>query len=313
MLIQTISECTANSAVSTVEIRNLSNEVKMFYLESNANGSWAPYDTITINPTSSLTRTLTALQNQTIQWRALETSYTQWSLDSPYQVSNIETVNCTPTTTTTVPQPRYIFEPIISTNRVCDFNNGGAEFGITVDNTRSNVAAQILKKIWINTTLLGDEVIVVPAGQKVDFSSIEVNENSFFTVSLEVTNTQNQKVQKMIKNKDADCIEDENPVNPEKNPIETVKEEENTENVMDEGDDSAKGDNGEDVLFLVDDDFVDWQYEEDASEPFEPPLLTPDKTPPLPGTGFNFGKIILAFGALMAAFGAFILRKSFRY
>lgn len=46
---------------------------------------------------------------------------------------------------------------------------------------------------------------------------------------------------------------------------------------------------------------------------FEPPLLTPDETPSLPDTGFNFGKIILAFGALMAAFGAFILRKSFRY
>ena len=91
VLIQTISECNANSAVSTVEIRNLSNEVKTFYLETNSNGSWARYDTITINPTSSITRTLTALQNQTVQWRALETSYTQWSLDSPYQVSNIET------------------------------------------------------------------------------------------------------------------------------------------------------------------------------------------------------------------------------
>jgi hypothetical protein len=313
VLIQTISECTANSTVSTVEIRNLSNEVKTFYLETNTNGSWVFYDTITISQSSSLIKTLTVLQNQTVQWRALETSYAQWSLDSPYQVSNIETVNCTPTTTTTVPQPRYIFEPIISTNRVCDFNNGGAEFGITVDNTRSNVAAEILKKIWINTTLIGEEVIKVPAGQLVDFSSIEVNENSFFTVSLEVTNTENQKVQKMIKNKDADCIEDENTVNPERNPIEKVSDEENTENIMDEGDDSAMGDNGEDVLFLVGDDYVEWNYKEDAKEPFEPPLLTPDETPSLPDTGFNFGKIILAFGALMAAFGAFILRKSFRY
>jgi hypothetical protein len=313
VLIQTISECTANSTVSTVEIRNLSNEVKTFYLETNTNGSWVFYDTITISQSSSLIKTLTVLQNQTVQWRALETSYAQWSLDSPYQVSNIETVNCTPTTTTTVPQPRYIFEPIISTNRVCDFNNGGAEFGITVDNTRSNVAAEILKKIWINTILIGEEVIKVPAGQLVDFSSIEVNENSFFTVSLEVTNTENQKVQKMIKNKDADCIEDENTVNPERNPIEKVSDEENTENIMDEGDDSAMGDNGEDVLFLVGDDYVEWNYKEDAKEPFEPPLLTPDETPSLPDTGFNFGKIILAFGALMAAFGAFILRKSFRY
>ena len=82
---------------------------------------------------------------------------------------------------------------------------------------------------------------------------------------------------------------------------------------MDEGDDSARGDNGEDIAFLPDDDFVDWEYNEDANEAEEPPKFTPDQTPPLPDTGFNFGKIILAFGALMAAFGAFILRKSFRY
>ena len=318
VLIQTISECTANSAVSTVEIRNLSNEVKTFYLETKTdNGIWTLFDTVTINPTSSLIKSFTVLQNQTIQWRALETSYVQGSLNSPYQVSNIETVNCTvtTTTTTTVPEPRYIFEPIISTNRVCDIDNGGAEFGITIDNRRSNVAAKVLKKIWINNIQIGEEEIKVPAGQKLDFSSIEVNENSYFTVSLEVTNTQNEKIQKMIKNKDADCIEDENPINPERNPIEKVAEEENTQNIMDEGDNSAMGDNGEDVLFLIDDDFVEWYYEEDAEGPFEEGISITDKdeVPPLPDTGFNFGKIILGFGAIMSAFGAFILRRSFRY
>ena len=312
VLIQTISECTANSTVSTVEIRNLSNEVKTFYLETNSNGTWALYDTITINPTSSITRTLTALQNQTVQWRALETSYAQWSLDSPYQVSNIETVNCTPVTTTTVPQPKYIFEPLISTNRVCDFDNGGAEFGITVDNSRSNVAAEVLKKFWINTTQIGEEVIKVPAGQKVDFSSIEVSENSFFNIYLEVTNTENGKVQEMIQSKDADCIEDDRPINREKNPIDKIVEEEDAP-VMDEGDTDAMGDNGEDILFLPGDDYVEWVYEEDADNAFEPPIFTPGNTPNLPDTGFNFGRIILAFGAIMAAFGAFILRKSFRY
>jgi hypothetical protein len=312
VLIQTISECTANSTVSTVEIRNLSNEVKTFYLETNSNGTWALYDTITINPTSSITRTLTVLQNQTVQWRALETSYAQWSLDSPYQVSNIETVNCTPVTTTTVPQPKYIFEPLISTNRVCDFDNGGAEFGITVDNSRSNVAAEVLKKFWINTTQIGEEVIKVPAGQKVDFSSIEVSENSFFNIYLEVTNTENGKVQEMIQSKDADCIEDERPIDREKNPIDKIVDEEDAP-VMDEGDTDAMGDNGEDILFLPGDDYVEWVYEEDADDAFEPPIFTPGNTPTLPDTGFNFGRIILVFGAIMAAFGAFILRKSFRY
>ena len=67
----------------------------------------------------------------------------------------------------------------------------------------------VLKKIWINQTLIAEETVTVGPGQTVDFSSIEVGENKFFTVALEVTNTENGKVQKMIKNKDADCIEED--------------------------------------------------------------------------------------------------------
>ena len=77
---------------------------------------------------------------------------------------------------------KYIFEPIVSTNRVCDFEDGGAEFGITVDNSRSNVSAKVLKKIWINTTLIAQETVNVPAGQTIDFSSIEVGENKFLSL-----------------------------------------------------------------------------------------------------------------------------------
>ena len=116
----------------------------------------------------------------------------------------------------------------------------------------------------------------------------------------------------MIQSKDADCIEDDRPINREKNPIDKIVEEEEAP-VMDEGDTDAMGDNGEDILFLPGDDYVEWVYEEDADDAFEPPIFTPGNTPTLPDTGFNFGRIILAFGALMAAFGAFILRKSFRY
>ena len=201
-LIQTISECTANTAVSTIEMRNLSDQVKTFYLEYKLNdGPWTNYDTVTINASSPITRPLNVTQNSTIQWRALDNSYTQYDLNSPYQVSQVETVICESTTTTTLPPVKYIFEPIVSTNRVCDFDDGGAEFGITVDNSRSNVSAKVLKKIWINTTLIAQETVTVPAGQSVDFSSIEVGENKFFTVALEVTNTENGKVQKMIKNR----------------------------------------------------------------------------------------------------------------
>jgi len=312
VLIQTISECNANSAVSTVEIRNLSNEVKTFYLETNSNGSWARYDTITINPTSSITRTLTALQNQTVQWRALETSYTQWSLDSPYQVSNIETVNCTTTTTTTVPvTKKYIFEPLISTNRVCDFENGGATFGITVDNSRSNVDAKIVQKIWINTTSFDTQTITIPAGQMVNYSSIDVGENKHLTASIEVTNVANGNVQKLFINKDADCIEDDGNtyVNPAR---EIAEQEEPTKIIEGEGNHNSIEDNPESITFLPGDDYVEVIYNEDADDKFPDEPVTTDP-PDLPKTGSNVGSIIITLGGMLMAAGALILRKSYRY
>ena len=233
-------------------MRNLSDQVKTFYLEYKLNnGPWTNYDTVTVNASSPVTRKLTVSDNTTIQWRAVENSFTQFDLNSPYQLSQAETVICQSVTTTTLPPVKYIFEPIVSTNRVCDFEDGGAEFGITVDNSRSNVSAKVLKKIWINTTLIAQETVNVPAGQTIDFSSIEVGENKFFTVALEVTNNENGKVQKMIKNKDADCIEDERPINEEQNPIDEVEVTENTDNVMEgDGDDQEMEDNGESLLFL---------------------------------------------------------------
>ena len=313
-LIQTISECTANTAVSTIEMRNLSDQVKTFYLEYKLNdGPWTNYDTVTINASSPITRPLNVTQNSTIQWRALDNSYTQYDLNSPYQVSQVETVICESTTTTTLPPVKYIFEPIVSTNRVCDFDDGGAEFGITVDNSRSNVSARVLKKIWINTTLIAQETVTVPAGQSVDFSSIEVGENKFFTVALEVTNNENGKVQKMIKNKDADCIEDERPINEGLNPSDDIQASEDIDNVMDgDGDDQEMEDNGESLLFLPGDDFVEFVYNEDASNPFVPQFT--DDSPPTPGipfTGRNVGGFIISFGLLLMGLGAFILRRAY--
>ena len=313
-MILTLGECSTNIVTSTIEIRNLSNEVKTFYLEYRLNdGSWVPYETITINPTSSTTRIQGLTQNQKIQWRALESVYTQFAPDAPYQISNAETAICETAPTTTIPELKYIFEPLISTNRVCDFGDGGAEFGITVDNSRSNVSAEVLKKIWINTTLIAEQKVLVPAGQKIDFSSIEVGENKFFTVALEVTNTQNGKIQKMIKNKDADCIEDNIRLTDEQNPLPEVQEAENTSNVMKgEGDDKEEGDNGESLQFLPGDDYVEFIYNEDASQVFPPEPIQFDP-PDLPRTGRNVGGLIISIGLLLFACGAYILRREYKY
>ncbi|NDD48907.1 MAG: LPXTG cell wall anchor domain-containing protein, partial [Alphaproteobacteria bacterium] len=274
------------------------------------------YELVTINPTSAITRNITLTQNTTVQWRALESSYEQFNPSSPYQVSDVKTIVCETTTTTTLPPVKYIFEPLISTNRVCDFENGGAEFGITVDNSKSNVAAEVLKKIWINDTQIAEETVRVEAGQTVDFSSIEVGENKFFTVALEVTNTENSKVQKMIKNKDADCIDDGIQASDDLNPLDKVEESEGIDSVMDgDGDDTAFGDNGESLLFLAPDDNVTWAYNEDAEDIFTDPQ---ENNPPpipdrLPDTGRNVAGLVISFGLLLMAFGALVLRRAYRF
>ena len=314
MLGTSVAECFNNtSSTATVEVINLSDEVKSFYLERKIdNGPWSNYELVTVNPNSLIRRELSIPDGTTIQWRALDSSYTQFSQDSPYSISASNTLKCT-VEEVILPPVKYIFEPLISTNRVCDFEDGGAEFGITVDNSRSNVAAGVLKKIWINTTLIAEETVNVPAGQSVDFSSIEVGENKFFTVALEVTNTENGKVQKMIKNKDADCIEDERLINDGLNPIDEVEVSEDIDNVMDgDGDDQEMEDNGESLLFLPGDDFVEFVYNEDADNPFVPQFT--DESPPTPGipfTGRNVGGFIISFGLLLMGLGAFILRRAY--
>ena len=119
----------------------------------------------------------------------------------------------------------------------------------------------------------------------------------------------------MIKNKDADCIEDERPINEEQNPIDEVEITENTDNVMEgDGDDQEMEDNGESLLFLPGDDFVEFVYIEDASNPFTPQFT--DDSPPTPGipfTGRNVGGLIISFGLMLIGFGAFILRRAFKF
>ena len=150
-------------------------------------------------------------------------------------------------------------------------------------------------------------------GQTVDFSSIEVGENKFFTVALEVTNTENGKVQKMIKNKDADCIEEDDfAITDPINPVIEIIEETGIDNVINgSGDNEEKEDNGESINFLPGDDFVEFVYNEDAEDITTDPI---EATPPkLPVTGSNIGGLIISFGLLLIAGGAFLLRKAYRF
>ena len=117
----------------------------------------------------------------------------------------------------------------------------------------------------------------------------------------------------MIKNKDADCIEDERLINDGLNPSDDIQASEDIDNVMDgDGDDQEMEDNGESLLFLPGDDFVEFVYNEDADNPFVPQFT--DESPPTPGipfTGRNVGGFIISFGLLLMGLGAFILRRAY--
>ena len=124
----------------------------------------------------------------------------------------------------------------------------------------------------------------------------------------------------MIKNKDADCIEEDDfGITDPINPLDLVREETGIDNIIDgSGDDEEKEDNGESINFLPGDDFVEFIYNEDAEDITTDPI---DPTPPpLPGeppqfkeTGSNVGGLIISFGLLLVAGGAFLLRREYRF
>ena len=123
----------------------------------------------------------------------------------------------------------------------------------------------------------------------------------------------------MIKNKDADCIEEDDfGITDPINPLDLVREETGIDNIIDgSGDDEEMEDNGESINFLPGDDFVEFIYNEDAEDISTDPI---DSTPPplpgtpeLPGTGRNVGGLIISFGLLLVAGGAFLLRRAYRF
>ena len=206
------------------------------------------------------------------------------------------------------------FEPLISTNRVCS-EDGGAIFGITVDNTRSNVDADVIQRVWVDKFTVFEKQETIPAGESIQFSSFEISEDKFFTVEFEVTNVKNDKTQSMVKNKTSDCIDNGISPTDETKPVDGIE----VENLIDgTGDDQEMGDNGDDIFFLPGDDFVEWVYDENASDISPPPLCPGDASCNNGGedfapTGSNVGRLIILLGSLLMMAGGFILSRGYRF
>ena len=188
-------------------------------------------------------------------------------------------------------------------------------FGITVDNTRSNVDADVIQRVWVDKFTVFEKQETIPAGESIQFSSFEISEDKFFTVEFEVTNVKNDKTQSMVKNKTSDCIDNGISPTDEQNPVEGI----DVENIIDgSGDDKAMGDNGDDIFFLPGDDFVEWVYDEDASDISPPPLCPGDPSCNTGSEGFaitgsNVGRLIIILGSLLMMAGGFILSRGYRF
>ncbi len=314
-ILHSLGTCVDNKALSTIKVTNISSSQKSYLLEYKIdNGAFARYETLVIGAGNDTTKTLQISDGQNIQWRIIDATSdaSTISVDGNWTSSTSLTLNCT-TTTTTLPENLFIFEPLISTNRVCD-EDGGAMFGITVDNTRSNVDAEVIQRVWVDKFTVFEKQETIPAGQFIQFSSFEISEDKFFTVEFEVTNVKNNKTQTMVKNKTSDCIDNGISPTDEQNPIEGIE----VENIIDGvGDDEEMGNNGTDIFFLPGDDFVEWVYDENATSPNPTPLCPGDAScnnnDGYAITGTNVGRLIILFGSLLMLIGGLILRRGYRY
>ena len=314
-IIHTLGTCENNKALSIIKVTNLSSSQKSYLLEYKVdNGTFARYETLIIPAGDNTSKTIEISEGQNIQWRIIDATSdaSTIAVDGNWETSTLLTLSCT--TTTTIPENKFIFEPLISTNRVCS-EDGGAVFGITVDNTRSNVDADVIQRVWVDKFTVFEKQETIPAGESIQFSSFEISEDKFFTVEFEVTNVKNDKTQSMVKNKTSDCIDNGISPTDEQNPVEGI----DVENIIDgTGDDKAMGDNGDDIFFLPGDDFVEWVYDEDASDISPPPLCPGDPScnnglEEFARTGSNVGRLIIILGSLLMMAGGFILSRGYRF
>lgn len=314
-IIHTLGTCENNKALSTIKVTNLSSSQKSYLLEYKIdNGAFARYETLIISAGNNISKTLQISEGQNIQWRIIDaiSDAATIAADGNWETSSALTLSCTPPPTTII-ENKFIFEPLISTNRVCS-EDGGALFGITVDNTRSNVDADIIQRVWVDKFTVFEKQETIPAGESIQFSSFEISEDKFFSVEFEVTNVKNDKTQSMVKNKTSDCLDNGISPTDDQNPF----DDSDVPNIIDgTGDDKEKGDNGDDIFFLPGDDFVEWVYDEDATSIITNPLCPGDPSctddPDFADTGSNVGRIILMLGSLLMVAGGFILRRGYRF
>jgi len=169
----------------------------------------------------------------------------------------------TTTTTTTIPVVEPIFKPIITNVRVCN-DDGTASYGLTVDNTNSNVSLSITTLMKIeNVTVVNTNYQVASGESKFITTVASVPEGSYYRIKFFVSDGAGGGTSVGVFKKLTDCYEDtSDSTTTTTSPPITTPESEESQQVCDTGFDGSC-----DTPLTEDDgnDFFEWDdYDEDV-------------------------------------------------
>ena len=185
----------------------------------------------------------------------------------------------TTTTTTTIPVVEPIFKPIITNVRTCN-DDGTASYGLTVDNTNSNVSLSITTLMKIdNVTVVNTDYLVNSGESKFITTVASVPEGSYYRIKFFVSDGAGGGTSVGVFKKITDCYEDttDSTTTTTSPPITTPESEEpqqvcdtgfdgscDTPLTEDEGNDFFEWDDYDEDVYLTDGNYVvQYVYTED--------------------------------------------------
>ena len=183
------------------------------------------------------------------------------------------------TTTTTIPTIEPIFKPIITNVRTCN-DDGTASYGLTVDNTNSNVSLSITTLMKIdNVTVVNTDYLVNSGESKFITTVASVPEGSYYRIKFFVSDGAGGGTSVGVFKKITDCYEDttDSTTTTTSPPITTPESEEpqqvcdtgfdgscDTPLTEDEGNDFFEWDDYDEDVYLTDGNYVvQYVYTED--------------------------------------------------
>ena len=238
-------------------------------------GDFTGPGTIVVAPGETVNVGANVPYGSTIQWSYKVTA--EEDDEGPYVYSEILTANynsydpCKPdppvttttTTTTTIPIVEPIFKPIITNVRAC--NDGGtASYGLTVDNTNSNVSLTITTLMKIDNVTVVNTNYQVASGQSKFITTVaSVPEGSYYRIKFFVSDGAGGGTSVGVFKKITDCYEDtSDSTTTTTSPPSTTPESEEPQQVCDTGFDGSC-----DTPLTEDDgnDFFEWDdYDEEV-------------------------------------------------